>query len=233
LAACFWCWRVQYCCIVSPSFRLRLALAVEATVDGFPKPVRVTVIDLSVGGCRLSAGSIFLTGSEIRFSLPAGGRNVPIIGKIRHNSGGSADSLEYGVEFAKLAPDDSKVLDRFLEEERLKSAAADSAVRVETEFDVTCSMAGAKDEINALALDLSRGGMRLAFEKRIAEGSTLSMKFALPDGEARRPLQVRGKVVHATHQFREFHHSVVFVDISPAIGDEIERFVRALRLNQR
>jgi c-di-GMP-binding flagellar brake protein YcgR len=217
---------------VSPSFRLRLASAVEATVDGFPKPVRVTVIDLSLGGCRLRAASILLTGSEIRFNLPAGGRNIPIVGKIRHNSGSSADALEYGVEFAKLAPDDSNVLDRFLEEERSKSAAADSAIRVDTEFEVTCSMAGTKDEINALALDLSRGGMRLAFEKRIAEGSTLSMRFTLPNGEARRSLQVRGKVVHATQQFREFHHSVVFVDISPAVGDEIERVVRALRLNQ-
>jgi len=224
---------VQYCCIVSPSFRLRLASAVEATVDGFPKPVRVTVIDLSIGGCRLRAASILLTGSEIRFNLPAGKRNIPIVGKIRHNSGTSADSLEYGVEFAKLAPDDSNVLDRFLEEERSKSAAADSAIRVDTEFEVTCSMAGTKDEINALALDLSRGGMRLAFEKRIAEGSTLSMQFTLPNGEAGRPLRVRGKVVHATQQFREFHHSVVFVDISPAAGDEIERYVRALRLSQR
>ena len=194
--------------------------------------MRVTVIDLSLGGCRLRAASILLTGSETRFNLPAGGRNIPIVGKIRHNSGSSADALEYGVEFAKLAPDDSNVLDRFLEEERSKSAAADSAIRVDTEFEVTCSMAGTKDEINALALDLSRGGMRLAFEKRIAEGSTLSMRFTLPNGEARRSLQVRGKVVHATQQFREFHHSVVFVDISPAVGDEIERVVRALRLNQ-
>ncbi len=174
-----------------------------------------------------------MTGSEIRFNLPACGRNIPIVGKIRHNSGSSADSLEYGVEFAKLAPDDSKLLGRFLEEERLKTSAADSAIRVETEFNVTCSMPGTKDEINALALDLSRGGMRLAFEKRIVEGSTLSMRFLLPNGEAGRPLQLRGKVVHATQQFREFHHSVVFVDISPAVGDEIERLVRALRLNQR
>jgi c-di-GMP-binding flagellar brake protein YcgR len=219
--------------MVSPSFRLRLALAVEATVDGFPKPLRATVIDLSIGGCRLTAGSIFLTGSGIRFNLPIGGRNIPIVGKIRHNAGGSAGSLEYGIEFAKLAPPNSEVLDRFLEEERSKSVAADSAIRVETEFDVACSIAGTKDVINALALDLSRGGMRLAFEKRIPEGSTLSMQFALPNGETVRPLQVRGKVMHATQQFREFHHSVVFADISPAFGDEIERFVRALRLSQR
>ncbi len=208
-------------------------MAVEATVDGYPKPVRVTVIDLSLGGCRLRSASILLTGSEIRFKLPTGERNVPIAGKIRHNSGSTADSLEYGVEFAKFAPGDSNVLERFLEEEHSKSAAADSAIRVETEFNVTCSMVGTKDAINALALDLSRGGMRLAFEKRIAEGSTLNMQFALPDGEASRSMRLRGKVVHATQQFREFHHSVVFVDISPAVGDEIERFVRALRLNQR
>jgi c-di-GMP-binding flagellar brake protein YcgR len=218
---------------VSPSFRLRLAIAVEATVDGFPKPVRVTVIDLSIGGCRLTAGSIFLTGSEVRFSLPVGARNIPISGKIRHNSSSSTDSLEYGVEFAKLATDDVSALDRFLEAERSKSAAADSAIRVETEFRVTCSIAGTKDRITALAIDLSRGGMGLAFEKRIPEGSMLNMQFELANGGAGRPLQVRGKVVHATQQFREFHHSVVFVDISPPVGDEIERFVRALRLNQR
>jgi c-di-GMP-binding flagellar brake protein YcgR len=224
---------VLYWCIVSPSFRLRLALTVEAIVDGFPRPVRVTVIDLSIGGCRLTAESIFLTGSEIRFNLPASGKTIPLAGRIRHNSGSSLDALEYGVEFGKLAPDDSKALGRFLEEESSKSATADSAIRVETEFDVTCSIAGTKDSIDALALDLSRGGMRLAFEKRIAVGSALSMQFSLPNGEASRPLKVRGKVVHATEQFREFHHSVVFVDIPPAVGDEIERFVRALRLSQR
>lgn len=195
--------------------------------------MRATIIDLSIGGCRLTAGSIFLTGSGIRFSLPIAGRNIPIVGKIRHNAGGSAGSLEYGIEFAKLAPADAAALDRFLEEERSKSAAVDSAIRVETEFDVTCAIAGTKDVINALALDLSRGGMRMAFEKRIPEGSMLSMQFTLPNGEAARPLQVRGKVMHATQQFREYHHSVVFVDVSPALGDGIERFVRALRLSQR
>jgi len=203
------------------------------TVDGFPKPIRATVIDLSTGGCRLTAGSIFLTGSGIRFNLSVGASSVPIVGKIRHNSGGSADSLEYGVEFAPLAPADLNALDRFLEGERSKSAAAESAIRVETEFNVRCSVAGAKDALDVLALDLSRGGMRLAFEKRIPEGSALSMQFALPDGEAGRPFHLRGKVVHVTQQFREFHHSVVFVDVAPAVGDEIERFVRALRLNQR
>ena len=208
-------------------------MAVVATVDGFDKPLRATVIDLSTGGCRLTAGSIFLSGSGIRFNLPIGGKGIPIAGKIRHNAGGSGGALEYGIEFVKLAPADAAVLDRFLEEERSKSAAADSAIRVETEFDVTCSIAGTKGSINALALDLSRGGLRLAFEKRIPEGSVLSMQFALPNGEAGRPLQLRGKVMHATQQFREFHHSVVFVDITPAFGDEIDRFVRALRLKQR
>ncbi len=215
---------------MSPSFRLRLALAIEATVDGFPKPVRITVIDLSTGGCRLRAGSIFLSGSQIRFNLPAGGRSIPITGKIRHNAASSPDALEYGVEFAKLTPDDANMLSRFLEEELSKGAAVDSAIRVETEFDVMCSVAGTKDRITALALDLSRGGMRLAFEKRIAEGSTLTMQFTLPAGDSGRSLQLRGKVVHATQQFREFHHSVVFADVLPAVGDEIERFVRALRL---
>jgi len=195
--------------------------------------MRATVIDLSIGGCRLTAGSIFLTGSGIRFKLPIGARTISIVGKIRHNAGGSADSLEYGIEFSKLAPADFSELERFLEEERSKSAAADSSIRVETEFNVTCSIAGTKDVIDALALDLSRGGMRLAFEKRIPEGSALNMQFALPNGEVTRPLQVRGKVMHATQQFREFHHSVVFVDIAPAIGDAIERFVRALRLTRR
>ncbi|MGB6987230.1 MAG: PilZ domain-containing protein [Candidatus Aquilonibacter sp.] len=218
---------------MSPSFRLQLAIAVEATVDGYPKPVRATVIDLSVGGCRLTAGSIFLTGSEIRFKLPVGARTIPVVGRIRHNSSRSTDSLEYGVEFAKLAPGDVSALDHFLDEERSKTVAADSAIRVDTEFSVACSMTGTKDRIDALALDLGRGGMRLAFEKRIAEGSMLNMQFELPDGGAARPLQVRGKVVHATQQFREFHHSVVFVDLSPAVCDEIERFVRALRLSQR
>jgi len=218
---------------VSPSFRLPLAIAVEATVDGFPKPVRVTIIELSTGGCRLTAASIFLTGSEIRFNLPVGTKKIPIEGRIRHNASRSANSLEYGVEFAKLAPGDVNVLGQFLEEERSQSAAADSAIRVDTEFSVTCSIAGTKDRIDALALDLSRGGMRLAFESRIAEGSALSMQFELPNGGAGRAVQVRGKVVHATQQFREYHHSVVFVDISPAVGEEIERYVRALRLNQR
>ncbi len=208
-------------------------MAVEANVDGFPKPLRATVIDLSIGGCRLTAGSIFLTGSGIRFNLPIGGKNIPIVGRIRHNAGGSADALEYGIEFAKLEPADLAVLDRFLDEERSKSAAADSALRVGAEFDVACSVAGTKDVLNALALDLSRGGMRVAFEKRIPAGSTLHMQFALPNGEAERPLQVRGKVMHVTQQFREFHHSVVFVDLPPAVGDAIERVVRALRLTQR
>ena len=158
---------------------------------------------------------------------------IPVVGKIRHNSSRSADSLEYGVEFAKLAPGNSSVLEQFLEEERSKSAAGESALRVDAEFSVLCSMTGTKDRIDALALDLSRGGMRLAFENRIPEGTILSMQFDLPNGSAGRPLQARGKVVHATQQFREFHHSVVFVDLSPAVGDEIERVVRALRLSQR
>ena len=211
------------------SGRVPLFLEVAAKVAGFPKPLPATILDLSLLGCRLTLRSVLLIGADIEFHLKLPGGPSPLArGKVRRCvPTDMAGVLEFGVEFIPFSGSDAAAIERFVEEERKRSNAESASTRVEVEFPVTCFIAGNKSAIAGIAIDIGRGGIRIACEQSFPEGSTLVVRFSLPnDGKE---MEFRGRVVQRKHQFREYHHSVAFLDADNAKVERIERFMRSQR----
>jgi c-di-GMP-binding flagellar brake protein YcgR len=220
---------------MTKAFRFALAVDVDMTVEGFLRPIEATVLDLSLGGCRIATSSILLTGSAVDFVLPLAKRgSVRMRGKVRHAApGGQPGRLEIGIEFAPLPPKDAATLTAFIEEGRAGDAEGQSSIRVETELPVLCSLAGKKETCEALALDLGRGGMRIALDRQLPTASMVNLQFTLLDSSGiQLDVKMRAKVVGCSKVLREFQHNVVFLDVTPAMGDAIARFVRAKQLEE-
>jgi len=209
--------------------RITLSRSVDATVGGFPKPVSVTLIDLSQAGCRLTAGSVLLVGSTIEFALPANGRPRVLHGAIRRCiPTSSSGTLEYGVEFSALPAEDVEALRAFIDEES-RRAGPDSATRIEVEFPVGCTVAGTKAIVQTVAIDLGRGGMRIASDLPFSEGSTLTLRFALPNGAETTEFVMHGRVVQRKPFLREHHHNVAFINPDPASLQGIDRYIQTIQ----
>ena len=210
--------------------RLQLALPLEVTVAGYAKPSPAMLVDLSESGCRLSARSVFLVGAAIKFSLTTqGSRKLALQGTVRHTVPSAGGGLEYGIEFARLSSADAMTLAGFITEERSRDGAA-AAARVETEFPVHCTLVGERNAIPGLALDLGRGGMKLAVDAKIAPDRTVTLRFTLPQDST--ALTLQGRVLHCTQRLREHHCGIVFLEPPPQAVERITRFVRAARLRE-
>jgi len=211
---------------VGGSARVLLSLDVAATISGYPKPVPVTLVDLSATGCRITARSVLLVGATLEFRLQLS-KSADVIARakvLRCVPTGSGGVLEYGLEFAPFSPGDLQALRTYIEDESSKSQREKSAARIEVEFPAECSLPGEKNPIAAVVIDLGRGGLRFACERALSEGLTPTLRFALP-GDTK-PIVMRGRIVHKIHQFREYHHSVAFIDPNALDVERIERFMQ-------
>jgi len=212
---------------VAGSARVLLSLDVAAKVSGYPKPIPVTLIDLSATGCRVTARSVLLVGATLEFRLQLS-RKVDVAARARvlRCVPTALGGMEYGLEFAPFSAGDLAALRAFVEEESSRTHREKSAARIEVEFPVECILQGQKDAIAALAIDLGRGGMRFACEQALPEGSALALRFVLPgDPATAKSMVMRGRIVQRTHQFREYHHSIAFVDPDALDIERIERFM--------
>jgi c-di-GMP-binding flagellar brake protein YcgR len=211
------------------SGRVPHSVAITATVDGFPKPVPLTLVDVSEAGCRATGRSVFLVGAKVEFRLPLSGRDAPLVhGTVRRcTPGESSGTLEYGIEFSPLPDEDARTLQNFIAQERGRESSSQAAARIETEFPVECVIGNQKNAFPAIAIDIGRGGMRVACEQQLPEGITIAIRFRLPDDPSGRELTMRGRIVQRKHQFREYHHSVAFLDPDNGSIERIERFMRS------
>ena len=103
--------------------RLALKLPITVSVSGFPKPTPALLLDISEGGCRMSAQSIFLVGSAVAFKLMGPqARPIRLRGTVRHVAPNSRNprEIEFGVEFGGLSRDDAAALSAFIAEARIK-----------------------------------------------------------------------------------------------------------------
>lgn len=185
------------------------------------------LVDLSPTGCRLEAHSILLVGATIEFRIPlAGHRSVMAHGKISRCIPTEINGvLEYGIEFAPFSADEARDLQTFVAEECRRDSTELRAARVETEFPLEVVTAGQKNGTSAVAIDIGRGGMRIASTNPIPEGSTVMLHFALPASD--RKITLRGRVLQRKHVFREHHHNVMFIEPDPNDIGRIEHFMRS------
>ena len=136
-----------------------------------------------------------------------------------------------------------------------------SAFRMPVAFDVVYTLDGRRGRRNAVANDLSAGGLRLTCDEDFLKNSVLLLEFKLPDeflasmtvekelyeqspfglrpetvkvaphGFA--PMSVHAKVLATFFNMdnKKFAHGVAFSDIDNKTQDELQRFIHLWQLN--
>lgn len=136
-----------------------------------------------------------------------------------------------------------------------------TAFRMPVEFDIVYTLEGRRGRRNALANDLSAGGLRLSCDEDFFKGSVLNLEFKLPDeflanmtvekevfeqspfglrpetiktqphGFA--PMQIRAKVLATFFNMerKKFSHGLAFVDIDNKTEEELQRFMHLWQIN--
>lgn len=209
-------------------FRLSVTVPIAVSVAGYAAPVPAIIVNLSENGCRVTARSILLTGSAIQFELQRpGAPALKLQGTVRNTEPGKAagEGNQYGIEFRPLSKGDASALHAIIAQAQEHHA---NVMRVEADFPVQCKLAGQRETLAAAALDISRGGMRIAIDRLLPDDCNLALRFTLPSGPGRpvRELQVEARLLRGSQRPRgEYHYSVLFVNPSAAVVDEIDRFV--------
>jgi hypothetical protein len=218
------------------SFRLSVTVPISVSVAGFSAPIPAILVNLSESGCRMTARSIFLTGSAIRFELPRlGAPALKLQGSVRNTEPGGRDGggNEYGIEFLPLSRDDASALKAFIAQEQQRDA---NVLRVEADFPIQCRLPDQRETIPAVAIDVSRGGIRIEVACQLPEDGNVALRFTLPSevlgpqAKSRpfREMQVEARLLRGSQRPRgEYHYSLLFVNPPAAFVEEIDRFVRA------
>ena len=102
-------------------------------------------------------------------------------------------------------------------------------MRVNAEFPTTVILPGHELVLAGTALDVSRGGMRVATPTDLPPGQTIVLRFTLPKQD--RELLVRGRIVLSFFDAtaRQYAHGVAFTQYAPHDQEAIERFIESAR----
>lgn len=204
--------------------RLNVQIPITVSVSGFAAPVPATLLNVSEGGARIAGHSVFLTGSSIRFELARpGAAPLRLQGVVRHTdrAAGGIGNLEFGVEFVSMSPADVAALQTFIVAEQKRS---DAALRVETQIPVHCEIAATRERFAGTAIDVSRGGMRLALDRLVPDDTEIALQFSLGSSAA---LRVQARVLRGLQRGRgEYHYNVLFLNPPASVVGAIEAFVR-------
>lgn len=98
-------------------------------------------------------------------------------------------------------------------------------LRVNADFPATVILPGHELVLAGRALDVSRGGMRVATATDLPPGQTIVLRFAFPGQQ--RELLVRGRIVLSFFDAgaKQYAHGVAFTQYAPADQSAIEQFI--------
>ncbi len=100
-------------------------------------------------------------------------------------------------------------------------------VRVAVETNIAYTVDGQPEAHTAYSSDLGGGGIRIATDEDLPLGSSLLLRFPLPN--VTREVTVRGRIVLSFYnaEDKRFLHGVAFTQIDPRDQEEIIRYVAA------
>lgn len=251
-------------------------IAIEIDVPTITVPVPAMLADLSEGGCQIASRVKIATGNSLEFNLRLDGKPaLRLRGVIRSTKERpETRSYYYGVQFDRLRPAEQDAIYQFVVDKQRKElqqrpaplqAAAQTkgraAYRAQRNFAVRYAVVGTPGSSPATALDVSRGGSRVAFDGELREDRELLLRFTLPSDvlgvlthhEQRgsqsvfgrsgttkevkaRPfeeMQIHAKVLPGAERIKgRFIYRLVFQRPTPYFEEEIERFVHAAQLTE-
>lgn len=241
-------------------FRLPVKIEIEMTVASVAVPIPSTLADISEGGCRIVARAMLKKESAMSFDLPRSGKTpLKLSGVIKAaDFKGTTRTFEYRIQFSALRPADRDEVYQYIVEQQRRSAKAAEAAgaparasqnsgsvakrgayRVQRLFACRYVIAGQRSSSPATVLDVSAGGMRVAFDKPLGLERSVDLKFTLPNDvlaavKGARPfteLSSRATVLPGgSVQKGRFLASVSLVHPSPFVTEEIARYVHAAQL---
>lgn len=96
--------------------------------------------------------------------------------------------------------------------------------RVDVDFPVTVIVPGQELVIAGRAIDLSRGGMRVATPTDVPPGQAVILRFSLGDSG---DVLLRGRIVLSFFDaiLQQYAHGVAFTQYAPKDREALERFV--------
>src|SRR5690349_4614830 len=110
-------------------FRLAVQIPIELDVAGIPAPVPATLVDISEGGCKITAKSIVLKDVAVEFELPRRDKKpLKLCGKVCHiDFKPTTRTFDYGIQYVGLRPADTDNIYQFIvEEQRRRLQTRDS-----------------------------------------------------------------------------------------------------------
>lgn len=104
--------------------------------------------------------------------------------------------------------------------------------RAAVDFPVTVTAQGSPASTGCV-VDLSSGGMRVCTKDEIAQGSTVTLRFTLPESTSE--ILVHGKIVLSFYDGSKGHfaHGIAFTQIAPADQDAITEHIHELQQRAR
>jgi c-di-GMP-binding flagellar brake protein YcgR len=104
--------------------------------------------------------------------------------------------------------------------------------RANVDFPVTIIVPGYELILGGNALDLSRGGMRVATNTDLPAGQSIMLRFMLPGSE--REMLVRARIVLSFFDAakRTYAHGIAFTQYTSADQERIAAFIAALEAGQ-
>lgn len=251
-------------------YRQAMCLRVDLRVSGLRIAVPATLVDLSAGGCQLHARTMLQPQSACEFNLPREGMPpLRLPGKLRKVTYTAHDrTFRYAVGFDSLNDATRDALSRFIHEEQRKAIATTKRGgdddlstkpkpstrlqelrahrRAEVNIPVQYSVKNATGSHEAIAIDVSTGGIRVLTDQVLRQEWELVLRFKLPDdvlsainarnsrGIVPRPFQevrLAACALPGVKQTRgRYVQSLVWIDPDPEATQEIDRFIEAARL---
>jgi len=231
---------------------------IHVRVAGVRETLPATLVNISGGGCRIDAAVQIQTRLPVRLNLPRPGlTDLVLMGTIKKTRHTKHDhTYHYGIAFEMAGETERDELSRFISEERLRALKGAhvsvgppppakrlleqrSCVRTVASFPVRYTVPEQPGvTYEALALDLSTGGMRIITDQILRREWNINVNISLPNDELRTavpfmPLSLLASPLPGIRNSRgRYVHSLSFRNPSAAAIDEILRFIRANELSR-